>query len=223
MSPLQTDSGNPEKQPEPSGDSSTEGMQAVVSGLVNAADSSALEKSADGADSKEPSLPEMKSALLYDVAVKRLDYQDRTFDALNTRAGAVFGFSTFVLSGCGLILGYLGIYPRLRLLVGMCFILTYGVMAYSCWRAFRVEGLKILPDPFPHYRDRLDDASDAAVRYELFGGYVKAYQENEGLVEIKAQSLARAIHALTVLVSLMIAGAASPDVYLFMQWIFAKP
>jgi hypothetical protein len=198
-------------------------LNTIRSNFAHAAMTADTEAPSAKPDQVASGLPEMKSALLHDVAVKRLEYQDRLFDTLNTRAGAVFGFSTFVLSACGVILGRLEPYPRIRVLFGACCILIYAFMTYACWRAFKVEGVKTLPDPAPYYQQHLDGQPDAVVRYELFGGYVKAYQENEPLVERKAESLGHAINALVALVFGMILGAISPELYSLAHWFFSTP
>lgn len=144
---------------------------------------------------------------LLQLAEKRLEAQDRAFDAINTRAGSLFGFSSLLLAAAQPVLSPLAKDSLGRYGFSALYLALWGFMAFNCWRAFRVSKLLLPPNPRPLFQLHYDERREDEVKYQAFGTYVQAFDGNAPRLAGKAKALERAFGALILLVFFLIVGA----------------
>jgi hypothetical protein len=152
-----------------------------------------------------PSIPGI--GVLLDLAEKRLKAQDQAFDAINTRAGSLFGFTSLLLAAAQPVLRPLAEHSLVRYGFSALYLALWGFMAFNCWRAFRVSTICLPPNPLPLFQLHYDEKPEEEVKYQAFGTYVRAFVANEPRLASKAKALERAFGALIALVFSLIIGA----------------
>ncbi len=157
------------------------------------------------ARSMDDTAPGEGSPILLDMAIKRLEMQDRAYDGLTTRTGAIFGFTTFLVPKCADILKDLAGDPRAHLVFGILFCAAYLGMGVCCFIAMKVRSLSIYPNVAAMALHDEHQKKERELKHLLFQEITDAYARNEPLIEKKARALGAAMMALMVLIGLMVA------------------
>jgi hypothetical protein len=97
---------------------------------------------------------------LCDLAVKRQDLAERSFDALNTRLGVTFAFNSFLLPASVVALrsamesiGEGGLRTWLPVIAAIVWAVALVTVMIATFVGFRAQEIKSLPDPLKLHRD----------------------------------------------------------------------
>lgn len=153
----------------------------------------------------DPCLPGV--AVLYDLALKRYDFLSRSYDTANTRVGAVFAFSSLVISGSTSALKEMyseNFHPWIMVPVCAVLLGLFIVLALHCLQAYSVRKIWPLPDASKLYAEganRHPDLVKSALIEDLIETVTNATYEEE--INRKTAILNRAIHLLMIEVCLV--------------------
>jgi hypothetical protein len=153
---------------------------------------------------------------LLDLANRRLEWQDRTFDGLTARAAAVFGFTTFALPVCVWVLKRLSPFPRAQVAFGLALLGCYAAMAFFCWRAYRIAQVAVWPKVTAMYGQSLHLKPLTEAQDALLNEVASAYRENEPVVARKAEDISKAIAFLGLELAAIIVGTLWPVLHRFL-------
>jgi O-antigen ligase len=135
--------------------------------------------------------------VLYYLALKRHEALDRSFDALNSRAGVLLGFSGFVLtafSGAISVMHGAGGYRIAALLI----ILTlFLITAWHCAKAYDVTKTKTLPDPKTFY-EKFINSPPKETKNQLLAQLIENWRLYSVTITEKSRALRAAIGFFTL-------------------------
>lgn len=155
--------------------------------------------------------------LIHELAIKRSEQIDKAWDQVNTRAGLVFGFSSFLLTALGKALELLKDHaPWQRVTVLSGFGLLFAALTVCCLLALRIQRLRLLPDAVAVANDTWG-AGEAVARERLASRIAHDANHNHGQLQKKTVHLRNALVALALLTSwvlgsLVLAGVQSTPV-----------
>lgn len=162
--------------------------------------------------------------LLYELALKKMEVLDRTFDAHNGRAAALFGFASFIVTNalaasdkvmaraknCTIVnheYGFLA-KPLSEILVVLLFAI-FAVMVCFCYQAYRIKSDPALPKLEVHYEKR-GHLEEWRMRMQLFAEITAACTKKSRLIDDKAKSIQRALWCLMIEIGLLLLALGIP-------------
>src|SRR4051794_34868111 len=95
-------------------------------------DERALAGAAIAPNARPAELPLPSLALVYDLAIRSYDYADRRYDTIGTRAAALIGFTSLLVTGAGTVVHRLSPYPSFWCFAAIVFL---GLTAFLLYHA----------------------------------------------------------------------------------------
>lgn len=142
-----------------------------------------------------------------DIACRRLDHQDRASDRLNVKAGAVLGFTTFILPNGLTLLERLYAPQWLKWQLGAALLFVYLGVLYSCYRAYRAEAIRTFPDVKRMVAEGHARQSELKAKEAVFRCIETAFADNTKRLDDKATYVNRALVLLVIQILLMVVGS----------------
>lgn len=135
-----------------------------------------------------------------ELALKKFDYADKSFDTINNRAGIVIGWAGLLTSV--FLPGLAGLPQHLKILILAFWVVPFAAMLCFGYRAFAVTKIKPLPITVDTLEDEtaLPDSRARMVRMVL-----QAAEENERAGRRKAANLMNAIRCFAIQMIILVA------------------
>ncbi len=150
--------------------------------------------------------------LLCDLAVKRHDLAERSFDALNTRLGVVFAFNSFLLpasiAALGGALGRDGALSRWAIPAIVVWAVSLLTVTIATAIGFLPQEIKSIPDPVVLYRS-YGMKDPAVLDAQVIGDLGAAWKTITSATDTKSKCLIFSIGAVAVELILLVVVAAN--------------
>lgn len=140
---------------------------------------------------------------MYDLAVRRHEYLDRTIDTLNTRAAGMVALTSLVLAAVNSIRARLQPYPPLLWMFVVAVAILLALIVYQCLKAYWIARVRIWPDVRIAAR-KYGLAEDHDAKYHILCNLADAFDANRPLVNEKSERLKKAMVYLTILIVLLL-------------------
>jgi hypothetical protein len=145
-----------------------------------------------------------------ELALKKFDYADKSFDTINTRAGIVIGWAGLLTSV--FLPGLGGLSQQVKVLVVAIWAFPFAMMLYFGYRAFSVARIK----PLPITDDTLEEATalpNTDSRARMVRMVLQAAEANEDAGRKKAKDLMIAIRCFAVQMLILISSLILSSVW----------
>ena len=150
-----------------------------------------------------PSSPRSMS-VIYDLALRRHDFLDRTYDGLNARAAALIALTSLILANTGLVLGRIE-GPTLRWSFGAGIGLLLVILLIQALRAYWIGEVDALPDPDVLYgKQAYVGKSDDEIRDQVFQNLLASWDKNRKVVEKKTTRVRWALLCFAIIIGLLV-------------------
>ncbi len=157
--------------------------------------------------------PSPSSPILLDMTIKRLELQEKTYDGLTTRSGAILAFSAFLIPKYVDALKELSAHPKLQMFFGALFCLALLTMSVSCYLGMKLYMLRVYPNPAELAKKGEHHKSDFELKHLLFQESTEVYENNTLPLKKKTRAFRWALLSLVVLlvslVGALVAGLLS--------------
>jgi hypothetical protein len=142
-------------------------------------------------------------SLVYDLALRSYDYADRRYDLIGTRASALIGFSSLLVTGAAVVVHRLSPYLGLWLFTASIFLGLTTFLLYHGLLALFARQVHGLPAPEVIYA-RYVAHDERSFRIKMISTFGEAREKYTQACDWKAQHLRWGMKAFVVILFLLV-------------------